>query len=71
MGSIMIEENVVSAAGAHNRATEETLRYLIKEAGFIPRQRDILYERITAEQRAAMTTPRPKDPRQLKVMSVA
>src|SRR5437660_11492108 len=34
MGSIMIEENVVSAAGAHNRASEETLRYLIKEAGF-------------------------------------
>jgi hypothetical protein len=36
MGSIMIEENVVSAAGAHNRASEEMLRYLIKEAGFIP-----------------------------------
>jgi len=43
MGSIMIEENVVSAAGAHNRASEETLRYLIQEAGFIPQQRDILY----------------------------
>src|SRR5882672_9912247 len=43
MGSIMIEENVVSAAGAHNRADEETLRYLISEAGFIPQQRDILY----------------------------
>ncbi|HYX30303.1 MAG TPA: cyclic dehypoxanthinyl futalosine synthase [Pyrinomonadaceae bacterium] len=44
MGSIMIEENVVSAAGAHNRASEETLRYLISEAGFIPQQRDILYQ---------------------------
>src|SRR6476619_6667312 len=43
MGSIMIEENVVSAAGAHNRASEQMLRYLIKEAGFIPQQRDILY----------------------------
>ena len=42
MGSIMIEENVVSAAGAHNRSDEKTLRYLITEAGFIPQQRDIL-----------------------------
>src|SRR5688500_1336177 len=51
MGSIMIEENVVSAAGAHNRADEPMLRYLIREAGFIPQQRDILYRhvhRITA-----------------------
>src|ERR1051325_4397969 len=71
MGSIMIEENVVSAAGAHNRATEETLRYLIQEAGFIPQQRDILYEYVTAEQRAAMATLPPTNSRQLKVMSVA
>jgi len=51
MGSIMIEENVVSAAGAHNRASEETLRYLIEEAGFIPQQRDILYEFVNRESR--------------------
>src|SRR5437660_1181680 len=38
MGSIMIEENVVSAAGADNRADERTLRYLIRQAGFIPEQ---------------------------------
>src|SRR5213595_742317 len=50
MGSIMIEENVVSAAGAHNRASEEMLRYLIKEAGFIPQQRDILYRNVNREQ---------------------
>jgi cyclic dehypoxanthinyl futalosine synthase len=49
MGSIMIEENVVSAAGAHNRATEETLRYLISEAGFVPQQRDILYRHVSRE----------------------
>ena len=42
MGSIMIEENVVSAAGAHNRADEQMLRYLIREAGFIPQQREHL-----------------------------
>ena len=43
VGSIMIEENVVSAAGAHHRATEEELRRLIRDARFIPKQRDTLY----------------------------
>lgn len=43
MGSIMIEENVVSAAGADNEANERDLRYQIREAGFVPQQRDILY----------------------------
>jgi len=43
VGSIMIEENVVSAAGTHNRASEEELRRLIRDAGFIPKQRDSLY----------------------------
>jgi cyclic dehypoxanthinyl futalosine synthase len=43
VGSIMIEENVVSAAGAHHCATEEQLRLLIRDAGFVPKQRDTLY----------------------------
>ena len=43
VGSIMIEENVVSAAGTHNRASEEQLRRVIRDAGFIPKQRDTLY----------------------------
>jgi cyclic dehypoxanthinyl futalosine synthase len=43
VGSIMIEENVVSAAGAHNRASEEELRRIIRDAGFVPKQRDTLY----------------------------
>jgi cyclic dehypoxanthinyl futalosine synthase len=42
VGSIMIEENVVSAAGAHNQATEEDLRRIIRDAGFLPRPRDTL-----------------------------
>lgn len=49
MGSIMIEENVVSAAGANNRANEDELRYLISEAGFVPRQRDILYRHVNRD----------------------
>ncbi len=43
VGSIMIEENVVSAAGARNRANEEELRRIIRDAGFVPKQRDTLY----------------------------
>ena len=43
VGSIMIEENVVAAAGAHHRSTEEELRRIIRDAGFIPKQRDTLY----------------------------
>jgi cyclic dehypoxanthinyl futalosine synthase len=45
MGSIMIEENVISAAGARNRANDGELRRVIEDAGFIPRQRTTLYER--------------------------
>jgi cyclic dehypoxanthinyl futalosine synthase len=43
VGSIMIEENVVSAAGARNHASEEELRRMIRDAGFVPKQRDTLY----------------------------
>ncbi|HOQ46176.1 MAG TPA: cyclic dehypoxanthinyl futalosine synthase [Bryobacteraceae bacterium] len=43
VGSIMIEENVVAAAGAHHCASEEELRRIIRDAGFIPKQRDTLY----------------------------
>ena len=50
MGSIMIEENVVSAAGAHFRADEKTLRRLIRAAGFRPQQRDILYRHVNREE---------------------
>ena len=43
MGSIMIEENVVSSAGAHNRFDKEGIQQAIREAGFTPRLRDQLY----------------------------
>ena len=49
MGSIMIEENVVSAAGADTQANEKELRYQIREAGFVPQQRDILYEYVNRD----------------------
>src|SRR5262249_9573982 len=43
VGSILIEENVVSAAGCRNPSTEEDLRRLIADAGFRPVKRDTLY----------------------------
>jgi cyclic dehypoxanthinyl futalosine synthase len=43
VGSIMIEENVVSQAGARHHASEEDLRRMIRDAGFVPKQRDSLY----------------------------
>src|ERR1035441_9000778 len=42
-GSIMIEENVVSAAGAPHRFTYKTIQNAIKEAGFIPQLRGQQY----------------------------
>ena len=43
-GSIMIEENVVSAAGAPHRFTYKTIQDAIREAGFQPQLRNQQYE---------------------------
>ncbi|HEV8269600.1 MAG TPA: cyclic dehypoxanthinyl futalosine synthase [Thermoanaerobaculia bacterium] len=48
LGSIMIEENVVAAAGSHNRTSEAEIRRLIAEAGYVPRQRGSVYDRCGA-----------------------
>lgn len=48
LGSIMIEENVVAAAGAHNRMTVDDMTSLIRGAGYIPVQRGSVYERCHA-----------------------
>ena len=45
VGSVMLEENVVKAAGTSNCTTEEELRYMIRNAGFVPKQRDTLYRK--------------------------
>jgi cyclic dehypoxanthinyl futalosine synthase len=50
-GSIMIEENVVSAAGAPHRFTYKTIQDAIREAGFEPQLRNQQYEeRVLPEQ---------------------
>lgn len=44
LGSIMIEENVVSQAGTTFRMTVEDMRRLISDLGYEPRQRDNWYQ---------------------------
>jgi cyclic dehypoxanthinyl futalosine synthase len=43
VGSVLIEENLTSASGTQHEATEEQLRHMIRNAGFVPKQRDSLY----------------------------
>jgi cyclic dehypoxanthinyl futalosine synthase len=46
MGSTMIEENVVAAAGTRFMLAKEELARLITDAGFAPVQRDTLYREV-------------------------
>lgn len=46
MGSLMIEENVVSQAGTVHHLTVETIRRCIESVGYIPRQRNVFYQYI-------------------------
>jgi len=44
MGSVMIEENVVAAAGTTFRTSEAELRRAIHAAGYQPRRRNVFYQ---------------------------
>jgi cyclic dehypoxanthinyl futalosine synthase len=44
MGSVMMEENVVSAAGTTYRLTEQEIRSAIAQAGWLPRKRNCYYQ---------------------------
>jgi cyclic dehypoxanthinyl futalosine synthase len=44
MGSLMIEENVVSSAGTVYYQTIDQIRRSIMEVGYVPRQRNVFYE---------------------------
>jgi cyclic dehypoxanthinyl futalosine synthase len=46
LGSIMLEENVISSAGARHRAKLTELIWLIRSADRIPAQRDTLYRHL-------------------------
>ena len=47
MGSIMIEENVVAAAGTVFRTNEAEIREAIESLGYTPQRRDVFYHLIT------------------------
>lgn len=44
MGSLMIEENVVSQAGTIHHLTVDSIRQCIQNVGYIPRQRNVFYD---------------------------
>jgi cyclic dehypoxanthinyl futalosine synthase len=48
-GSTMIEENVVAAAGITFRMTRQEIVNLIRDAGYVPAQRDTTYNIVTRE----------------------
>ncbi|MDB5347252.1 MAG: synthase subunit 2 [Schlesneria sp.] len=64
MGSLMIEENVVAEAGTVHHLTLETIRSLIRDAGYTPRQRNVYYEYIDSDDSAdqKLTSPTPPRP---------
>src|SRR5947207_9775610 len=49
MGSLMIEENVVASAGTVHYLTLEQIKRAIREAGYVPRQRNVFYQLIAKE----------------------
>ena len=46
VGGVLMDEMVVRAAGIDNRATPENMRRVIKNAGFVARERDGLYNTV-------------------------
>jgi cyclic dehypoxanthinyl futalosine synthase len=46
MGSLMIEENVVSSAGTVYHLSLQEIRRAIRESGYVPRQRNVFYQYI-------------------------
>ncbi|GGJ95474.1 cyclic dehypoxanthine futalosine synthase [Pilimelia anulata] len=53
LGSIMLEENVISSAGARHRSNLRELIWMIRSADRIPAQRDTLYRRLAVHRTPA------------------
>ena len=61
MGSVMMEENVVSSAGTTYCLDEAVLCRLIRDAGFVPAQRDNTYDILRVHAGADAPDMRVKD----------
>jgi cyclic dehypoxanthinyl futalosine synthase len=57
MGSLMIEENVVAQAGTVYYLTLDQIKRVIREAGYVPRQRNVFYEYIDRPESGPATAP--------------
>lgn len=53
LGSIMLEENVISSAGARHRSNLHELIWMIRTAGRVPAQRDTLYRHLAVHRTEA------------------
>lgn len=68
MGSLMIEENVVSQAGTVHHLTVDRIRKCITSAGYIPRQRNVFYQYIDNHEQAVVAAP-PVPPAELSILN--
>jgi cyclic dehypoxanthinyl futalosine synthase len=68
MGSLMIEENVVAAAGTVYHLTLEEIKRAIRDLGYVPRQRNVFYQLID-DPPAAMPPVHVNGSRSLPVLS--
>ena len=59
MGSLMIEENVVSQAGTVHHLTVDSIRRCIENVGYIPRQRNVFYDYIDQADEYSSQQPGP------------
>lgn len=64
-GSAMLEENVVSSAGCSHLTTIAEIERHIKDAGFAPQRRNMLYQRVETPETDRFGKP----PRQPKIVS--
>ena len=71
MGSLMLEENVVSAAGTVHHLTLEEMRSAISELGWIPRRRNVFYELFEDDESLAVPAATESAGPQLPVLTAA
>jgi cyclic dehypoxanthinyl futalosine synthase len=57
MGSLMIEENVVAAAGTVHYLTLDQIRDAISELGYTPRRRNVFYQLVDRPADETQATP--------------
>jgi len=59
MGSLMLEENVVSSVGTVHHLTLEEIKHCIRDAGWEPRQRNVFYQLIPERPQMPFPTTKP------------